>query len=76
MSALLPALIGAISGALVAGIGWFVTHTLAIKREELARRDNTARSTLKAKSRNSGLQDFFVHEAQFEVLHRLGRESG
>jgi hypothetical protein len=48
MSALFPALIGAISGAIVAGIGWFVTHTLAIKREELSRRDNTAREHLES----------------------------
>ena len=48
MSALLPVLIGAISGAIVTGIGWFVTHTLAVKREELARRDNTAREHLES----------------------------
>jgi hypothetical protein len=150
MSALLPALIGAISGAIVAGIGWFVTHTLAIKREELARRDNTAREHLESQIKElygpllgliqhsrivfevaakvlpasgdgqiefsrfserdgevwrffiesyflpvneeirqlirsrmyllkdgvlpKSFEDFFVHEAQFEVLHRLWKE--
>lgn len=150
MSTLLPALIGAISGAIVAGIGWFVTHTLTIKREELARRDNAAREHLESQIKelygpllgliqhsriifevaskvlptsNDGqiessrfserdeevwrffiesyflpvneeirrlirsrmyllqdgalpksIEDFFIHEAQFEVLHRLWKE--
>ena len=150
MSTLLPALIGALSGAIVAGIGWFVTHTLAIKRDELARRDNTAREFLESQIKElygpllgliqhsrivfevaakilpttgdgqiefsrfmehdgqvwrffveryflpvneeirrlirsrmyllkegmlpNSFEDFFVHEAQFEVLHRLWKE--
>jgi hypothetical protein len=152
MSTLLPALIGAISGAIVASIGWFVTHTLAVKREELARRDNTAREHLESQIKDlygpllgliqhsrivfevatkilpasgdgriefsrfsehhgevwrffienyflprneeirrlirsrmfllkdgvlpKSFEDFFVHEAQFEVLHRLWKEKG
>jgi hypothetical protein len=43
---LLPAIIGAISGAFVAAIGWFVLHGLSSRRESAARRDNAARSYL------------------------------
>jgi hypothetical protein len=46
MIALIPALIGAVSGAIVAGVGWLVTHVLASKREELARRNSAAREHL------------------------------
>ncbi len=150
MNTLLPALIGAISGAIVASIGWFVTHTLAVKREELARRDNTSREYIESQIKElygpllgliqhsrivfevaakllpasgdgriefsrfserdgevwhffieryflplneeirrlirsrmyllkdgvlpKSFEDFFVHEAQFEVLHRLWKE--
>jgi hypothetical protein len=150
MNTLLPALIGAISGMIVASIGWFVKHTLTVKREEFARRNNTAREHLESQIKDlygpllgliqhsrvvfkiaasilpaSGdgqiefsrfserdgevwrffvesyflpvneeirrlirsrmyllkdgvlpktFEDFFVHEAQFEVLHRLWKE--
>jgi hypothetical protein len=43
---LLPALIGAASGALVAAIGWFAVHGLSTRREVAARRDAAARDHL------------------------------
>lgn len=43
---LLPAVIGAAAGALVAAIGWLVVHALATRRETLARRDGAARDHL------------------------------
>ena len=43
---LLPVIIGAISGAFVAAIGWFVVHGLSSRREIAARRDNAARNYL------------------------------
>jgi hypothetical protein len=45
-SALLPAVIGAMSGAVVAAIGWFVAHVLSSRREIFARRDSAARDHL------------------------------
>lgn len=44
--ALLPALIGAASGALVAAIGWLVVHMLSSRRDLLARRDAAGRDHL------------------------------
>jgi hypothetical protein len=43
---LLPPLIGALSGAFVAAVGWFVLHGLSARRESAARRDHAARSYL------------------------------
>jgi hypothetical protein len=43
---LLSALIGAVSGAVVAAIGWFVVHGLSTRREVAARRDGAARDHL------------------------------
>lgn len=43
---LITALIGALSGAIVAAIGWFVASALSSRREIAARRDNAARDHL------------------------------
>jgi hypothetical protein len=40
---LMSALIGAVSGALVAGVGWFVVHALSLRRELRIRHDAAAR---------------------------------
>ena len=40
---LFPALIGALAGAIVSSLGWFVVHALSLRREVVARRDNAAR---------------------------------
>jgi hypothetical protein len=45
---LIPALIGAVSGAIVAIIGWFVSNALTLKRETAARRDIAARVYLES----------------------------
>lgn len=45
-SSLYPALIGAVSGTIVAAIGWFVVHGLSLRRELAARRDTAARDHL------------------------------
>ena len=43
---LLPAIIGAFAGAIVAAVGWFAVHGLSSRREAAARRDNAARDHL------------------------------
>jgi hypothetical protein len=43
---LLPAVIGAAAGALVAALGWLVVHALSSRRELIARRDLAARDHL------------------------------